>query len=98
MARAAMGQPGVSGAAVLSFACYEMLAGPLLLTAFFLATSPAVRPMPRPARAIYAVILGVASAGAKLYLSVSHGPYLALLAVSLLTPLFDRLFRPRPLV
>ena len=64
----------------------------------YLATAPAVRPMARRARVLYAAAAGALTAIFQLYLSVSWGPYLALLAASLLTPLMDRWFRPRALV
>jgi Na+-translocating ferredoxin:NAD+ oxidoreductase RnfD subunit len=82
----------------LTFADYEVMASPLIFVAFFLATSATVRPMTRRARTIYAVLLGIAIAASQLYLSVSFGPYLALLVVSLLTPQLDRWFRAKPLV
>jgi len=40
----------------------------------------------------------VLASGLQLYVSVSYGPYLALLIISLLTPTLDRFFRQRPLV
>jgi Na+-translocating ferredoxin:NAD+ oxidoreductase RnfD subunit len=82
----------------VTFANYELMASPLIFTAFFLATSPAVRPVVRRARAIYGVLVGVAAACFQLYVSVTIGPYLALLAVSMLSQPLDRLFRPRALV
>lgn len=88
----------VGWSVAITFINYEMMAGPLAFVAFFLATAPAVRPMARRARIIYAAIVGVLCAGFQLYVSVAEGPYLALLAVSLLTPTLDKWFRPRPLV
>lgn len=82
----------------ITFANYETMASPLLFMAFFLATSPAVRPLARRARTIYALLVGVLSAVLQLYANVAIGPYLALLAVSLLTPAFDRWFTPKTLV
>ena len=54
--------------------------------------------MTRRAGTIYAILIGSLSAVFQLYVSVSIGPYLALLFVSLLTPTFDKWFHPRPLV
>lgn len=82
----------------VTFANYELMASPLLFTAFYLATAPAVRPLTRRARTIYAVLIGFASAAFQLYVSVSIGPYLALLAISLLSPTLDRFFKSRPIV
>ena len=83
---------------VVTFANYELTASPLLLTAFFLATSPSICPMSRKARGVYAGLLGVTTAVCQLYLSVSFGPYVALLLVGLLTPWLDERFRTKPLV
>ncbi len=88
----------VGWAKAVTFANYEIMAGPLLLMTFFLATAPALRPMARRARVIYGLLVGVLAAGLQLYVSISYGPYLALLIVSLLTPALDRMFRQHPLV
>jgi electron transport complex protein RnfD len=77
---------------------YEVMAGPLLFVAFFLATSPAVRPIARRARMVYAIIIGVLTAFFQLYVSVAVGAYVALLLASILTPTFDKIFRPKTLV
>jgi hypothetical protein len=47
---------------------------------------------------VYAIVVGILAAVAQLYLSVSFGPYVALVLASPLTPLLDRWARPRPLV
>ena len=90
--------PGIGWSVALTFVNYEMMASPLIFTAFFLATAPSIRPMTRRGRTIYAILIGLASAALQLYVSVAYGPYLALLAVSLLTPELDRCFSPKPLV
>jgi Na+-translocating ferredoxin:NAD+ oxidoreductase RnfD subunit len=91
-------EPDVRWDTAVTFVNYEMMAGPLLFVSFFLATSPSLRPLSRRSRAIYAATLGVLSAVAQLYIGVSIGPYVALMLTSLLSPLLDRCFRPRPLV
>jgi Na+-translocating ferredoxin:NAD+ oxidoreductase RnfD subunit len=88
----------VGWAKMVTFANYEIMIGPMVLMAFFLATAPTLRPMARRARVLYGLLLGVTAAGMQLYVSISFGSYLALLIVSLLTPLFDRMFRQHPLV
>jgi Na+-translocating ferredoxin:NAD+ oxidoreductase RnfD subunit len=65
---------------------------------FFLATAPALRPMAQRARILYGLLVGVLAAGLQLYVSISYGPYLALLIISLITPACDRVFKPHPLV
>jgi Na+-translocating ferredoxin:NAD+ oxidoreductase RnfD subunit len=57
-----------------------------------------VRPMTRRGRTVYAALLGVAAAAFQLYWDVSYGAYLALLVISLVTPLLDQWFRPKALV
>lgn len=91
--------PRVQWVTAVTFVHYELMASPLLFMAFFLATAPTARPMTRRGQTLYAVLIGVGSAAAQLYLSVSFGPYVVLLVVAaLLTPLLDRMFRPKPLV
>jgi Na+-translocating ferredoxin:NAD+ oxidoreductase RnfD subunit len=94
----AVRQPSVGLSWAVTLVNYELMAGPLLFVAFFLATAPGVRPMTRRARVPYAIVVGAAAAALQLYLSVSYGAYLALLLASPLTPLLDRWFKPRPLV
>lgn len=93
----ALREPSVGWAAAVTFANYELAASPAVFTACFLATYPAVRPMTRRGRTLFAVTLGLLMAALQLYVSVSWGPYLALLLAGWVTPLADRLFRPRPL-
>lgn len=95
---AALRQPDIGWAVAITFANYEVMASPLIFTAFFLATAPSIRPMTRRGRTVYAILLGVSAAALQLYLSVSYGPYLALLIVSLLTPALDRWFKVKPVV
>ncbi len=82
----------------LTYVNYEIFASPLLLTLFYLATAPGLRPITRRGRAIFAIGLGLLSAVLQLYATVSMGPYIALLIIVLLTPTLDRVFRPRTLV
>jgi hypothetical protein len=70
----AMRQPSIGSALAVTFANYEVMASPLLFTAFFLATSPAIRPLARRGRVIYALLVGALSARQQLYVSVSVGP------------------------
>jgi Na+-transporting NADH:ubiquinone oxidoreductase subunit NqrB len=88
----------VGWAEAVTFANYEIMAGPMLLMMFFFATAPTLRPMAGRARVLYGLLVGVTAAGLQLYVSISYGPYLALLLVSLLTPTLDRITRQRPLV
>jgi Na+-translocating ferredoxin:NAD+ oxidoreductase RnfD subunit len=76
-------------AVVVTFANYQIMCSPILFTAFFLATSPAVCPANPRARASYAVMLGALTAACQLYLSCSLGPYVALLALGVIAPWLD---------
>ena len=89
---------GVGWAMGVTLANYQILASPLLFTAFFLAGSPSIRPLSRKGRGIYALLIGIMSAGFQLYLSVSLGSYIALLLAGLLTPVLDRILVSKPLV
>jgi Na+-translocating ferredoxin:NAD+ oxidoreductase RnfD subunit len=89
---------GVGWAVAITFISYELMAGPLLFVAFYLAPTPGVRPLTRRGRSVYAILIGATAAALQLYLDVSYGPYLALLMIGLTTPMLDRIFKPRPLV
>jgi Na+-translocating ferredoxin:NAD+ oxidoreductase RnfD subunit len=90
-------EPSVGWAVGVTFVNYQLAASPLLFTAFFLATSPTVRPITRRGRTAFAMTTGCLSAVMQLYVSVSWGPYVALLIACVLTPLADRFLQPRPL-
>lgn len=89
---------GVGWPVAVTFVSYELMAGPLLFVAFYLASAPGVRPLTRRGRAVYAVLVGAIAAALQLYLDVSYGAYLALLIAGLFTPLLDHIFKTRPLV
>ena len=89
---------GGGWASALTFVNYQLMASPLAFVAFFLATSPAVRPITPHARFLFAVLVGLAAAAAQLYISTAHGAYIALLLVSLVTGLMDRALGARGLL
>ena len=95
---AALRLPGIGWSVAITFVNYELMASPLIFTAFFLATAPIIRPMTRRGRTVYALLLGAIAAVLQLYVSVSYGPYVALLIVSLLTPALDQWFTLKPLI
>ncbi len=71
---------GVGWAVGVTFANYEILASPLLFMAFFLATSPSLRPLTAlRERSIFAIVIGLLAAIFQLYVSVSFGCYLGAL-------------------
>jgi Na+-translocating ferredoxin:NAD+ oxidoreductase RnfD subunit len=90
--------PDVGWPIALTLVSYELLAGPLVFMALFLATSPAIRPISRTARFIFSLIAGVLTGVFQIYISVAVGAYLALLIAGSLTTLFDRVFRVRTLI
>ncbi len=89
---------GVGWATALTFVHYQILAGPMLLTAFFIATAPAIRPTTRRGCILFGLAAGALAAVCQLFASVSFGAPLAVLLVSMITPALDRWIRPRPLV
>jgi Na+-translocating ferredoxin:NAD+ oxidoreductase RnfD subunit len=94
----AMREGDVGWPTAVTFANYELMAAPLFFAVFFLATSTNLCPISRRARMLYALILGITSAGFQLYVSVSLGPYLGVLAAGIIAPELDKWFRPRQLV
>lgn len=64
---------------------YELMASPLLFMAFFLATSPELSPGTKWGRSLFAIAVGLLSGAAQLYVSVAHGPYIALAVIGVLT-------------
>ena len=82
----------------LTFAHYELLCGPTVFLAVFVAPLPALRPLAGRWRIGYAVAAGVAVALAGRYVDAWVGPLAALFALTLLTPLMDRLTRARTLL
>ena len=82
----------------LTFVHYELLAGPILFVALFLAPLPSIRPLAGRWRIGFALLLGPCVAAAQRYGDASLGAYAALLIVSLLTPFLDRLARAKTLV
>jgi Na+-translocating ferredoxin:NAD+ oxidoreductase RnfD subunit len=77
---------------IVTFANYELMASPLLLVSFFMASSRAVCPTTRDGVNVYAILLGLTAAAGQLYLSVAWGPYAALLLIGLLSRPLDAMF------
>ena len=92
------GAGGVGWDVGLTYVHYELLCGPILFIALFLAPLPSLRPLPGRWRVAYSLVLGPALAVAQLYGGVAYGPFVALLVVGLCTPFIDRFTRARTLV
>ena len=82
----------------LTFVHYEMLAGSVVFIAMVLAPVPSVRPLVGKWRVLWALMLGPAMVVAQRYLGAQIGPMVALLILTLLCPLTDRLVKARPLI
>jgi Na+-translocating ferredoxin:NAD+ oxidoreductase RnfD subunit len=89
---------GIGWAAGVTLVNYQILASPLLFTAFFLAGSPTVRPLTKKGRTVYAISIGLLAAAIQMYFSVSLGSYIALLLAGFMTPLLDRCLLSKSLV
>lgn len=90
--------PDVRWETAVTFVNYQIAAGPAAFVAFFVATSPSLRPLARRARVVYAILIGLLAAVGQLYLSVAIGPYVAVAIVALCSPTLDRWFATRTLV
>jgi Na+-translocating ferredoxin:NAD+ oxidoreductase RnfD subunit len=91
-------RPQVEWDVALTFIHYELLSGPILFLALYLAPLPSLRPLATKWRLIYAIAIGCAMAVAQRYLGPTWGPHAALVALGAMTPLLDRLTRARPLL
>lgn len=90
--------PRVGWALAVTFVNYAFLASPLLFTAFFLSSLPGVSPVAPRATMMFALIVALLAVPLQLYVSMQVGPYLALIAATLLTPTLDYHLCQKPLV
>ncbi len=74
---------------------FNVLAGGLLLGAFFMATDYVSSPMTKNGRLLYGVGCGVFNAVGRFYGSMPEATTFAILFMNGLAPLIDRAFRPR---
>ncbi|MEL7237963.1 MAG: RnfABCDGE type electron transport complex subunit D [Planctomycetota bacterium] len=81
----------------LTFVHYELLAGPIVFIALYLAPVPSVRPLVGRWRVAWALLLGPALVVGQRYFGAAVGPFVALAAMTLLSPLTDRLVTARPI-
>jgi electron transport complex protein RnfD len=91
----------VGTVAVLSLAMgvdpiLQMLAGGLMLGAFFMATDPVTSPITHRGRIIFAVGCGVLTIIIRLFGGMPEGVFYAILFMNAVTPLIDRYVKVRP--
>lgn len=73
-----------------SFVIYELLAGGLMLGAFFMLTDYTTSPMTKKGQIIYAVLAGLITTEIRLYGGYPEGVSYSILFVNVMTPLIDK--------
>ncbi|GKZ07837.1 electron transport complex subunit D [Paraclostridium bifermentans] len=77
------------------FVMYQMVAGGLMLGAFFMLTDYTTSPMTKKGQIIYAIVAGVITTVIRLYGGYPEGVSYSILFVNVMTPLIDKYTRPR---
>ena len=80
----------ILGGFSINFVAYEMLAGGLMLGAFFMLTDYTTSPMTKKGQMIYAVIAGIITTVIRLYGGYPEGVSYSILLVNVMTPLIDK--------
>ena len=73
-----------------TFVIYELLAGGLILGAFFMLTDYTTSPMTKKGQIIYAVLAGLITTVIRLYGGYPEGVSYSILLVNIMTPLIDK--------
>ena len=73
-----------------TFVIYELLAGGLMLGAFFMPTDYTTSPMTKKGQIIYAVLAGLITTVIRLYGGYPEGVSYSILLVNIMTPLIDK--------
>ena len=73
-----------------TFVIYELLAGGLMLGAFFMLTDYTTSPMTKKGQIIYAVLAGLITTVIRLYGGYPEGVSCSILLVNIMTPLIDK--------
>lgn len=73
-----------------TFVIYELLAGGLMLGAFFMLTDYTTSPMTKKGKIIYAVLAGLITTVIRLYGGYPEGVSYSILFVNIMTPLIDK--------
>ncbi len=79
----------------ISFAVYQMLAGGLMLGAFFMLTDYTTSPMTKKGQIIYAVLAGIITTVIRMYGGYPEGASYSILLVNVMTPLIDKYTKTR---
>ena len=79
----------------IEFAMYQMVAGGLMLGAFFMLTDYTTSPMTKKGQIIYAIIAGVITTVIRLYGGYPEGVSYSILFVNVMTPLIDKYTRTK---
>lgn len=74
----------------VEFAMYQMVAGGVMLGAFFMLTDYTTSPMTKKGQIIYAIIAGVITTVIRLYGGYPEGVSYSILFVNVMTPLIDK--------
>ncbi len=85
----------VLGGFDINFVIAQMLAGGLMLGAFFMLTDYTTSPMTKKGQIIYAVLAGVITTVIRLYGGYPEGVSYSILLVNVLTPLIDKYTKDR---
>ena len=78
-----------------TFVIYELLAGGLMLGAFFMLTDYTTSPMTKKGQIIYAVLAGLITTVIRLYGGYPEGVSYSILFVNIMTPLIDKYTKKR---
>jgi len=79
----------------LLYVCYQILSGPILLAAFFLANEMTSRPVTAGGQVIFGLGAGTIAMLLQLYADLPIPAYMAVLIMNTFTPTIDALWRPR---
>lgn len=77
------------------YVCYQVLSGPLLLAAFFLAPEMTSRPVTSGGQLLFGIGGGATAMLLQLYTDLPIPAYIAVLMMNTFTPLIDAMWRPR---
>lgn len=79
----------------LTYTLYELLAGGLILGAFFMATDYATSPINKKGKLVFGIGCGILTAVIRLYGALPEGVSYSILIMNILTPLIETFTRPK---